>query len=191
MIITFLKKHDDQLLVVFDNAEELIYHDKLEFRKLVTELLERCPPLKFLMTSRVLLGSLQDIHEKTVLIEELETDYSIKLFTSRARVIDEKEKAELNNYKPEYKVPIRVDDQLGEGKPTSNYDRLFKILSGNPHAIILAAPLLHKKKLKDLYMMLDSPNLAECLAVDGVTDSTVGSFVRSLEVSVAILQNED
>ena len=50
---------------------------------------------------------------------------------------------------------------------------------------------MHKKKLKDLYMMLDSPNLAECLAVDGVTDSTVGSLVRSLEVSVAILQNED
>jgi hypothetical protein len=186
MIINYFKKvdSDNQLLVVFDNAEELIYHDKKEFRKLVTELLERCPTLKFLMTSRVLLGSLQDIHEKTVLIEELETEYAIKLFNSRAREIKQKEKEELMNYKPENMVPIEDNEQA---KLTNNYEKLFKILSGNPHAIILAAPLLHKKSLKELFIMLDSPNLAECLAVDGVTDSTVGSLVRSLEVSISIL----
>jgi len=39
MIINYFKKEDDQLLVVFDNAEDLIYRDREEFRKLVTELL--------------------------------------------------------------------------------------------------------------------------------------------------------
>jgi len=47
---------------------------------------------------------------------------------------------------------------------------LFKILAGNPHAIILAAPLLLKNKttLKDLYILLNSDQVTQSLAVDGV-----------------------
>ena len=51
------------MLVVFDNAEELIYYDKKDFRDLVTDLLNRCPGLKFLLTSRAYLGSLEGLHE--------------------------------------------------------------------------------------------------------------------------------
>jgi hypothetical protein len=68
---------------------------------------------------------------------------------------------------------------------------LFKILAGNPHAIILAAPLLLKQSLLQLYNLLNSDNLASSLAVDGVTDSTVASLIISIEASVSILQKED
>ena len=61
MIIGYFRAMDDQLLVVFDNAEELLYHDRKGFRELITELLNNCPCLKFLLTSRVTVGVLQDI----------------------------------------------------------------------------------------------------------------------------------
>ena len=64
---------------------------------------------------------------------------------------------------------------------------LFKILAGNPHAIILAAPLLLNKRLIDLYKLLNSEKLLEVLKVDGVTDSTVASLCLSLEASMIML----
>jgi hypothetical protein len=40
MIVSFFKDNpDDKLLVVFDNAEDLIYYDNKPFRELVTSLL--------------------------------------------------------------------------------------------------------------------------------------------------------
>ena len=68
---------------------------------------------------------------------------------------------------------------------------LFKILGGNPHAIILAAPLLIRMKLKDLYLLLNSKEMHEVLQVDGIKDSTVASLRLSLEVSIKILEKED
>lgn len=68
---------------------------------------------------------------------------------------------------------------------------LFQILAGNPHAIILAAPLLLHKTLKELYQLLNSDRLIEVLKVDGVKDSTVASLCLSLEASIAVLQEKN
>jgi len=68
---------------------------------------------------------------------------------------------------------------------------LFKLLGGNPHAIILAAPILLKMTLKELYMLLNSKEMHEILKVDGITDSTVASLRMSLEASIKILEKED
>jgi hypothetical protein len=99
-----------------------------------------------------------------------------------------KEIIELMEYKPSEKVLVDGESLAEQEELTLGKHHLFKILAGNPHAIILAAPLLHKKSLKDLYMLLNSANLTESLAVDGVTDSTVASLVISLEASISILQ---
>ena len=40
---------------------------------------------------------------------------------------------------------------------------MFKILGGNPHAIILAAPILIRMKLKELYLLLNSKEMHEVL----------------------------
>ncbi len=64
---------------------------------------------------------------------------------------------------------------------------LFKLLGGNPHAIILAAPLLMKMDLKSLYQLLNSKEMHEVLKVDGISDSTVASLRMSLEVSIKLL----
>lgn len=68
---------------------------------------------------------------------------------------------------------------------------LFRIFGGNPHAITLAAPLLIRMKLKELYNLLNSKEMYDVLKVDGIEDSTVASLRLSLEVSVKVLQKEE
>jgi predicted ATPase len=73
------------MLVVFDNAEELLYHDKRAFRELITELLGKCPCLTFLITSRIVVGVLQDIVELVIVLHELKPDAAVDLLISRAQ----------------------------------------------------------------------------------------------------------
>lgn len=68
---------------------------------------------------------------------------------------------------------------------------MFHLFGGNPHAIILAAPLLMKMKLKELYMLLNSKEMHDVLKVDGIKDSTVASLRLSLELSIKILEKEN
>jgi len=58
MIVNYFKDIEDQTLVVFDNAEDLLYNDNLAFREMITVLLSKCPSLKFLLTSRYTIGVL-------------------------------------------------------------------------------------------------------------------------------------
>lgn len=55
---TFLKKLDHNLLVVFDNVEDLLYYDKKGFRIFINEILTTCPHFHILLTSRTTLGAL-------------------------------------------------------------------------------------------------------------------------------------
>lgn len=106
-IVSFFKKNpDDKLLVVFDNAEDLIYYDNQPFRELITLLLDRCPGLKFLLTSRIWLGVLQDIQEKIIELKELSSNNAVDLFLSRARPINDNEKWDLIKFKPEALGPF-------------------------------------------------------------------------------------
>jgi hypothetical protein len=68
MIINHFKDIEDQVLVVFDNAEELLYHDRQAFRELITDLLDHCNCMTFLITSRIVVGVLQDIQEKIIVL---------------------------------------------------------------------------------------------------------------------------
>ena len=68
MVLQFLKKQEENLLVVFDNAEELMYYDKSAFRNIINVLLTTCPNVHVLMTSRTTLGALQDITEKILVL---------------------------------------------------------------------------------------------------------------------------
>jgi hypothetical protein len=55
----------------------------------------------------------------------------------------------------------------------------------------LAAPLLIKKSLKELYILLSSDKLISSLAVDGAKDQAIASLCLSLEISVNILEKDD
>lgn len=111
------------------------------------------------------------------------------MFFSRAREVDDQEKRELLAFKPEGDLVLVGGDGNNTTTTVTSLVRhhLFKILAGNPHAIILAAPLLINKRLKELYELLNSEKLLEVLKVDGVTDSTVASLCLSLEASIIVL----
>lgn len=68
MAIQFLKMQEDKLLLVFDNVEDLLYHDKHNFRLFINDLLVECPSVHILMTSRTTMGVLQDISEKILVL---------------------------------------------------------------------------------------------------------------------------
>lgn len=73
-------------------------------------------------------------------------NYTVKLFISRSRDIPEEELNEL--------LEVFPDNTLSKDQKAAtsiNEHHLFKLLGGNPHAIILAAPILIKMKLKELY----------------------------------------
>ncbi len=80
---------------------------------------------------------------------------------------------------------------MKDKKLTLSEHNLFKLFGGNPHAIILAAPLLMKMSLKELYLCLNSNEMLEVLKVDGISNSTVASLRLSLEASIKLLQKED
>lgn len=70
---------------------------------------------------------------------------------------------------------------------------LFKIFSGNPHAIVLAAPLIgtDKMRLIDLYKTLNSKEMHEILQVDGIENCSMASLRVSLEASVNVLKKQN
>ena len=80
---------------MFDNVEDLLYYDKQAFRVLINDLLIQVPNLHILMTSRTTLGALQDISEKILVLHELSPFFTVELFMSRARDIEDDEKREL------------------------------------------------------------------------------------------------
>ncbi len=127
------------------------------------------------------------------MLQELSPFYSVELFKKRAtRKIEDSELIELIKYKPE-DIMLAADTNHSTTILETNLSKhhLFKLLAGNPHAIILASALLLNKRLIELYDMLNSEKLHEVLRVDGVTDSTVASLCLSIEVSITVLQKED
>ena len=93
--LEFLRSEEEQVLLILDNVEDLLYYDKPAFRVLINELLINCPSLHILMTSRTTLGALQDASEKILVLGELSAYFTVELFRSRAREIDEGEIKEL------------------------------------------------------------------------------------------------
>ncbi len=58
LALKYLKSQEENLLVVFDNVEDLLYYDKQCFSQLINEILINVPNLHILMTSRTTLGAL-------------------------------------------------------------------------------------------------------------------------------------
>lgn len=56
--LNYLKQTEENLLLVFDNVEDLLYHDKKAFRIFINDLLMQVQNVHILMTSRTTLGTL-------------------------------------------------------------------------------------------------------------------------------------
>ena len=87
----------DNILLVIDNAEDLIMGDQHDFRMLISLILSSVPDIKVIITSRKLLKSTEDFREESIIINNLSRINSAVLFRAMTRPISQKEINKLPN----------------------------------------------------------------------------------------------
>ena len=138
-IINYFK--DKEALLILDNAETTSKKDPKKFQEFVQLMLDVCPMVKFLFTSRYNIGSFVNNAEKVIELKELQMKYAVQLLVQKApREINDKEIEELLRNKPD---KVLHSNPMNKGPRTGlESHHMFEILKGHPHAISLAAPLL-------------------------------------------------
>jgi hypothetical protein len=101
-VLRKIKSIQKEVLVVFDNAEDLISNDKASFRKFLQKFLH-IDKIKVLLTTTVNLKSTKAPHEEIIVCDELTTEKSWKLFETLAKTIPVAEVKELVKMKPDFK----------------------------------------------------------------------------------------
>lgn len=102
LIITKMYRIEGDILLVIDNAEDLIRQDKKNFRKLVSYFLQRLPSMKVLLTSRDLLYFAAEFKEESICLQGLKDEQAVGLFLRMTRVIEQEEKNRLLDTKPDF-----------------------------------------------------------------------------------------
>ena len=82
----------EDILLVIDNAEDLIYNDKNDFKMLISMILQRVPQLKIFITSRIRLTSTADFKEEIIILNNLNNQQSALLFNAMTRDIPMKKR---------------------------------------------------------------------------------------------------
>jgi len=137
-----------EVLLIIDNAEDLLNHDRFKFLSLIHTLLSKLPKLKTLITSRTHLGSLPDLTEKVYNLLPLDSKNSVLLLERRApRQISSGEIDELFHERI-------ASERLNGSNPNFEEHRLMRLLAGHPQAISLAAASLQGRTLKETYQEL-------------------------------------
>lgn len=82
-IVEYLE--DKEMLLIFDNTDNLIIRDAYRFRAFIEELLTKCPEVKIILTSRIPVGSIPDIAEKVLSLEPLSKEATLDLLMKKAK----------------------------------------------------------------------------------------------------------
>ena len=77
----------DKILLVIDNAEDLIRSDRNDFKMLLSLILQGVQDIKVIITSRILLRSMEDFREESIIINNLTPQHSSVLFKAMTRLI--------------------------------------------------------------------------------------------------------
>lgn len=154
------------MLIVLDNADDLIAFDKANFKWVLHQIVEIIPTCKVLLTSNIRLQSIKDYSEEVILLYELSTHESLSLFTKLSRPIKIQEQNEL--------LKQSADIQKFPAEKNMPYPRklhdhhLFRLMCGNPATIVMLAPMLADTErpltLTGLYRILCEPTNSD----DGV-----------------------
>lgn len=78
------------VLIIVDNAEDPLNNDNANFKGVLQQILDKCPDIKLLITSRLLLEQVGNIEESFHQLNELSSYQSVKLFFEKSKVIDSK-----------------------------------------------------------------------------------------------------
>lgn len=184
-IATFFK--DKHILLILDNAETPSKKDPKNFAEIIQTLLDECPMVSFLFTSRYNIGSFGCNSEQSIELKELDMSHAVELLKKKSsRPIEQSEIDDLLRVKPNKMLGF---NPMGEQKGGLQNHHMFQILRGHPHAISLAGPLLKHKTLKELYDILNSDKIMNWLRSQDMKDSEMSSMT-SLKVSMDISINQ-
>ena len=98
MVTEDFKASDERgpaILIVIDNAEDLIEENKFDFKMLIQMILNKIKKLKVLVTSRIRLTSTADLNEEIILLNNLNNQQSALMFKSLTREIPLREEKNL------------------------------------------------------------------------------------------------
>ena len=127
-IIAKISLIEDDILLVIDNAEDLIKIDRPNFRKLIAYLLQRVRSMKVLLTSRVLLYSAAEFKEETTKLPGLNERQTMKLFFDSTRKVEQDEKNRLLDIKPD---PKDYPNECNWSNKLHDH-HFFRLFNGNP-----------------------------------------------------------
>lgn len=193
--ILFNNLKNKQVLIALDNAEDPISNDNLKFASYIESILDNCPKVKIVLTTRKQIKHLAHNNEKVFRLDVLPKESSIRLFLMRApRKISNNEITELlqcsipEESKLGQSLEISMDDVMK--KDPSLIDHPFtKLLGGHPQAIALAAPLLKDNSLKDLFLQFCKTNMMDVIDTNSHSKSEYTSLRVSLEMSIKRLKD--
>lgn len=166
---------EKEVLIIIDNAENVINNDRDRFLGLIHRILGDLPKVKALITSRTHLRSVSDLTEKVYNLLPLDPKSAVHLLERRSpRQIDPDEVKGLFYNKEESK-------DLNNGNLNVKDHRLMQILSGHPQAISLTAASLQGRTLKEIYQEIK----LEPLKVKGMEELIAGlsSTIAHIETS--------
>ena len=137
-----------------DSAEDTLDADEKKFKEELLLILDDCPWVQLLFTSRKNINSIDHIQEFAYQLYQLTPKASITLlFEKTKRRIDEKEIRELLKQKlpNDHKLMEVYGRGHNEGTTLIEHPFIF-LLGGHPQAISLAASMLQYKSLTELFL---------------------------------------
>lgn len=89
---------DKRSLIILDNIEDPLHSDEYLFKIILKKLLDNCPHVKILVTSKTKLDKIGTTEEKIVYIPKLSEQNSVKLFFQKAEIDLSVEKEKLEKF---------------------------------------------------------------------------------------------
>lgn len=149
---------DKNVLLVLDNAEDPLVNDQIKFSSYIETIIDFCPKVRILLTSRKPLDMLSHNYEKVYRLDPMPKESAIRLLISKSprKISNDEIKELINSEIPAWsklKKQMFVNFNASFGKNPSLLEHPFTLmLGGHPQAISLAAPLLKDNSLKDLFL---------------------------------------
>lgn len=184
-MLKFLR--DMEILLVIDNAEDLLIIDKNILKEFLEKLFESSTKIKVLLTSKIepvsYVGGINGVADRVFKLKPLNTQFSEKLLSEKAgKVIPKDERLQMQKRETE-----RV-----HGGFKSAYHHLFEsLLGGHPIAISLAGSMYSNMTLNKLYETLVKSALLNSLTQGTAGKSNVSNnLYLSLNLSLKLYHNK-
>lgn len=191
LLLSKISMIEGTILLVIDNADELIQNDRISFINLLTQMLRRLPQLRIMITSRIQIDS--EFTQDLMVLPSLSRIQACNLFKKLTRELTKQDIDGLMRLKPNF-------DRYPQEQAKFPYKKLhehhfFNLLGGNPQSISLVAPLLTDPSqclsLDGLYELLQSQQIYDILNKKDTPNQVLMSLKICAQISIQHFQEND